>query len=268
MDWPDIRPATAHDWPAIAALLAEAGLPLADLDADAAGRFLVAIHDGQAAGCVALDVAAGCGLLRSLAVSPAARRRGLGTALLAAAEERARALRLASLHLLTPSAQAWFARHGYRRVARLPASLATHPQATGLCPSAHLMGKAFLEEIDMSTLEVFDPAMCCATGVCGVDADPSLARFAADLAWLAEQGIEVRRHNLGQEPQAFAANPLVLKQMEAGMERLPVLLVDGELASTGIYPSREQLARRLGLVKAQIGIAAAGGCCEPGSGCC
>ena len=42
----------------------------------------------------------------------------------------------------------------------------------------------------MSKLEVFDPAMCCSTGVCGVDVDPDLVQFAADLQWLGEQGVE------------------------------------------------------------------------------
>lgn len=99
----------------------------------------------------------------------------------------------------------------------------------------------------MKKLEVFDPAMCCSTGVCGVDVDPVLAQFAADLKWVEEHGIAVARHNLGQEPQAFAANPAVVKEMEAGMDRLPVLLVDGHVVSTGMYPSRVQLAQKLGI---------------------
>ena len=49
----------------------------------------------------------------------------------------------------------------------------------------------------MSKLEVFDPAMCCSTGVCGVDVDPVLVQFAADLQWLGEQGVEIKRYNLG-----------------------------------------------------------------------
>ncbi|MEX2621006.1 MAG: arsenic metallochaperone ArsD family protein, partial [Egibacteraceae bacterium] len=56
----------------------------------------------------------------------------------------------------------------------------------------------------MVTVEVFDPAMCCSTGVCGPSVDPALARFASDLDWLGEQGAQVRRYNLGQEPGAFA----------------------------------------------------------------
>ncbi len=119
----------------------------------------------------------------------------------------------------------------------------------------------------MKKLDVFDPAMCCSTGVCGVNIDPVLVQFAADLKWLEQQGVTVQRYNLSQEPQAFAASPLVVKEMEAGMERLPVLLADGQILSTGLYPSRAQLAQKLG-VALQNDSASTSTCgCKPGS-CC
>lgn len=122
----------------------------------------------------------------------------------------------------------------------------------------------------MKSLEIFDPAMCCSTGVCGVDVDPVLAQFAADLQWVAEQGVVVTRHNLGQDPAAFAENPAVVKEMEAGMERLPILVVDGMIVSTGLYPSRAQLAQKLGLKvgAGETAAAPASSCCSPKSGCC
>ena len=122
----------------------------------------------------------------------------------------------------------------------------------------------------MKKLEVFDPAMCCSTGVCGVEVDPVLAQFAADLKWVAEHGIAVERHNLGQEPQAFAANPAVVKEMEAGIDRLPILAVDGHIITTSMYPSRQQLAQKLGiqLTTAEKPYVVAGKCCAPKSGCC
>lgn len=120
----------------------------------------------------------------------------------------------------------------------------------------------------MKTLEVFDPAMCCPTGICGVNVDPSLVQFAADLQWVAEQGVAVTRHNLGQEPQAFAANPAVVKEMEAGMDRLPILLIDGAVVSTGLYPSRAQLAQKLGLSATFAEAPQTKSCCSPKSGCC
>lgn len=123
----------------------------------------------------------------------------------------------------------------------------------------------------MKKLEIFDPAMCCSTGVCGVDVDPVLVQFNADLQWVAEHGVSVERHNLSQEPQAFAANPAVLKEMEAGIDRLPIVAIDGHIVCTGVYPSRAELTKKLGLTlttdeKPHIKIGAGG--CKPGSGCC
>lgn len=122
----------------------------------------------------------------------------------------------------------------------------------------------------MKKLEVFDPAMCCSTGVCGVDVDPVLAQFAADLKWVEEHGVAVQRYNLGQEPQAFAANAAVVKEMEAGMDRLPILAIDGQIVTTGLYPSRAQLGQKLGiaLTTAEKPHLKAGSCCTPKSGCC
>ncbi len=116
----------------------------------------------------------------------------------------------------------------------------------------------------MTKLEVFDPAMCCSSGVCGPDVDPALVAFAADLKWLASQGVEVQRYNLGQEAQAFVANPAVVKAMETGVECLPILVADGKVISSGVYPSRDQLARKLGIADAPRKTS----CCAPGSGCC
>ena len=122
----------------------------------------------------------------------------------------------------------------------------------------------------MKKLVVFDPAMCCSTGVCGVEVDPVLAQFAADLKWVSEHGVPVERHNLGQEPQAFAGNEVVVKIMQQGMDMLPIVMIDGHIISTGIYPSRQQLAQKLAiqLTTAEKPHVVAGQCCDPTSGCC
>lgn len=100
----------------------------------------------------------------------------------------------------------------------------------------------------MKKIQVFDPVMCCSTGVCGPNVDPALVRFSADLDWLADQGIEIERYNLAQEPQAFAANEAVKKALQDnGIECLPLVLVDGRIASQGAYPSRSEMATWLGL---------------------
>src|SRR5512147_1031695 len=97
-------------------------------------------------------------------------------------------------------------------------------------------------------VEVFDPSMCCSTGVCGPSVDPLLPRFAADLDWLAGYGIQVTRHNLAQEPAAFAAAPTVQAALtERGTDCLPLILVEGRIVSQGAYPTRAELAQWTGL---------------------
>jgi arsenite methyltransferase len=99
-----------------------------------------------------------------------------------------------------------------------------------------------------ATVEVFDPSMCCSTGVCGPSVDPLLPRFAADLDWLKNNGIQVSRHNLAQEPAAFAAAPAVQAALAArGTDCLPLILVDGRIVSQGAYPTRAELGHWAGL---------------------
>lgn len=91
-------------------------------------------------------------------------------------------------------------------------------------------------------IEVFDPVLCCSTGVCGPQVDPALVRIAADLRWVGESGAQVRRFNLGQNPAAFAQNERVRHELSQGGEAvLPLVLVDGRIVLRGRYPSREEL---------------------------
>lgn len=126
----------------------------------------------------------------------------------------------------------------------------------------------------MTQIEVFDPPMCCSSGVCGPQVDPLLAAFAADVDWLSTQGVSVTRHNLAQEPQAFVSNALVRQTLQReGDACLPLVLVNGEVVAQGAYPRRQELARLAGLmaaassIKPKIRLSSAGGC-TPGSGCC
>src|SRR5450759_4360093 len=89
----------------------------------------------------------------------------------------------------------------------------------------------------MTKLEIFDPAMCCSTGVCGPSVDPALPRFAADVEWLKTKGVEVERYNLAQQVAAFTGNATVKSTLNAkGTECLPLILVDGSIVAEGSYP--------------------------------
>ena len=100
----------------------------------------------------------------------------------------------------------------------------------------------------MPKLQVYDPAMCCSTGVCGPSVDPVLPRFSADLEWLKSKGVDVERYNLAQDVAAFAANSTVKQALNSqGTKCLPMILVDGNVVSRSDYPTREQLASFTGV---------------------
>jgi len=126
----------------------------------------------------------------------------------------------------------------------------------------------------MTDITVYDPAMCCSTGICGAEVDQRLVTFAADLDWLKSRGVSVTRINLSQEPAKFAANDTVKTVLESkGVEGLPVVLTGGEMSSSGRYPDRAELARFTGVsFVADDAPAASTGCCGGSkkalSGCC
>lgn len=100
----------------------------------------------------------------------------------------------------------------------------------------------------MKMIQVFDPALCCSTGVCGTDVDQALVNFSADVAWAKEHGAQIARFNLAQQPMAFAENAVVKGFLQrSGHDALPLILIDGDIALAGRYPNRAELARWLGI---------------------
>ena len=101
----------------------------------------------------------------------------------------------------------------------------------------------------MTTVTVYDPPMCCSTGVCGPEVDPKLAQFAGDLDWLKTQGVEVRRFNLAQEPARFAENAAVKAILDrSGGDELPAIVVGDAVVASGRYPARRELAAMAGIM--------------------
>lgn len=96
------------------------------------------------------------------------------------------------------------------------------------------------------TVSVYDPAMCCPTGLCGPGVDPALLAIVRDLRWLEKHGVTVQRFGLSQQPAAFVAQPLVADLMQAfGDQALPATLVNGEVLCHGRYPSRDEIVAAL-----------------------
>jgi len=169
----------------------------------------------------------------------------------------------------------------------------THAQAAIIRASTEPVVTVPLEAkgTSMTMVEVFEPALCCATGVCGEDVDQGLVTFSADMDFVRSQGGNVRRYNLASEPLAFAETQAVKGFLQVvGSKGLPLVLVDGVTAMTGGYPDRTQLAEWAGLTATvaagavptpagatMLGLTAAepaaGGCCsdpseETSAACC
>ncbi len=132
------EPARDADLGAVRALLAEAGLPDADLTAQFPEGYAV-VRDGEGVLAVAgLEVYDGVGLLRSVAVAPARRTAGLGRALVADRLRWGRERKLSAAYLLTTTAADYFGKLGWRPVERasLPAALQRSAEVASACPAS------------------------------------------------------------------------------------------------------------------------------------
>lgn len=121
----------------------------------------------------------------------------------------------------------------------------------------------------MKKIEIFDPAMCCSTGVCGPSIDSELLRIATVISSLKEKGIDIVRHGLSSEPQDFVSNEVIKDILEKeGADILPVTLIDGKIAKSKEYPTNEELSQWLEVKIAEKQPEQNGGCCCGSQGCC
>ncbi len=100
----------------------------------------------------------------------------------------------------------------------------------------------------MKKMQIFEPAMCCSTGLCGVGVDPELLRVSTVLNTLKKNGINVERFNLSNAPQQFVNDKAVNHFINTkGVDGLPVTVLDGEIVIAGRYPTNEEFANLLGV---------------------
>lgn len=100
----------------------------------------------------------------------------------------------------------------------------------------------------MSKMEIFEPAMCCSTGVCGPSVNPELVRVTAVIENLKKNGIEVKRYNLTSSPRAFLNNAAIRKELnEKGAKILPITIVDGKIVKEAGYLTNAEFSVFLGV---------------------
>ena len=132
-----VRPARPDDLAAIERLLVASGLPL-DGVPDALPTFVVAEHEARLVGVAGLEVCCADALLRSVAVAPEWRSRGLGRALVTRVIADAEARGIDALYLLTTTAERYFPSFGFERIEReqVPADVRGTAEFRGACPAS------------------------------------------------------------------------------------------------------------------------------------
>lgn len=91
-------------------------------------------------------------------------------------------------------------------------------------------------------IDIFDPEMCCSTGVCGTSPDPELIRMGELVEKLKADGHIVARYMLSRDAAAFTANQQVYELLlKGGMKVLPIIAVDGTIRALGKYPQMDEL---------------------------
>jgi hypothetical protein len=104
----------------------------------------------------------------------------------------------------------------------------------------------------MKTLKIYDPAMCCSTGVCGPDVDPVLVQLTGFLKNLDASAVKVERYNLSQEPAAYTTGTIATVLKEKGTDALPLVILDDKIISSGEYPDLEKLSGLLDATSAPV----------------
>lgn len=88
-----------------------------------------------------------------------------------------------------------------------------------------------------STVEFFDPPMCCPTGLCGPTLDQTLLDVNEMILALKAEGVTVERYQMTGHPHKFINHPEVMRLVrERQMESLPITVVQGQVIKSGAYP--------------------------------
>ncbi len=143
------------------------------------------------------------------------------------------------------------------------------------CGDSQTNNNILRSDLSMKTMSIYEPAMCCETGLCGVGVDPELLRISTVFNNLKKNGVNVKRFNLSNFPQEFIKNAEINKLIngEGGVDALPATVVDGEIVKTKAYPTNAEIVMWLNIPadyivekteksgKSDGGCGCKGGCC-------
>jgi len=95
-------------------------------------------------------------------------------------------------------------------------------------------------------VEIFDPPMCCPTGLCGPTLDETLLDLNEMILILQSERVQVARYQMTSHPQAFLSNTDVMRLVrEKQMAALPITIVRGKVIKVGEYPTLTEIKSNL-----------------------
>lgn len=99
----------------------------------------------------------------------------------------------------------------------------------------------------MNQIEIYDPPMCCSTGVCGPSVNPELLRVFTVINNLIQKGACIQRYNLSQNPNAFIKNPIIHQLLNKhGHKILPVTVVNNQVIKMSTYMTNDEFIQYSG----------------------
>lgn len=124
----------------------------------------------------------------------------------------------------------------------------------------------------MKKMTIYEPALCCSTGLCGPSPDKELMRVSTIVDKLSKNGANITRYNLNSAPNEFVENKKVNDILnEKGDSVLPIILLDDEVVIEGRYPTNEEFYELVlldGKIEDKETSSDSGCCCSSESGCC
>ncbi len=112
--------------------------------------------------------------------------------------------------------------------------------------SITLGGSSSAAQAGALCVEIFDPPLCCPTGVCGPTVDQTLLDVNEMILDLKRDGVRVERYQMAGNPAAFLNNAEVMRLVrERQMEALPITVVRSRVLKVGAYPSLAEVRAAL-----------------------
>ncbi len=113
-------------------------------------------------------------------------------------------------------------------------------------PSKYGRAFPFAKPQNQPDVEIFDPPMCCPTGLCGPTLDQTLLDLSETILHLQQAGYQVARYQMTSHPQAFLGNQEVMRLVrEKQMAALPIVVVRGKMIAEGNYPPLAEIRQYL-----------------------